>query len=145
MFKRIGEHDTTLNNTTTTPASIPNIGRTVTEEKEREQQGVNQESMETEEDDDEGYDVVGRMSKVYPKPKPSRKHMIRYDLKVDVVPSKATEPLATLSSALLAFWTKLKDADKKLVIYPWKDGSIAAPLQKIKDMPEKLPDVARFF
>jgi hypothetical protein len=143
--QRIKEHNATPNNTTTTPASDSNIGRTVTEEKEREQHGANQESMDTEEDDNEGYDIVGRLSKVYPTPKPSRKHMIRYDLKVDVVPSEATEALAMLSSALLAFWTILKDVNKKLVIYPWKDGSIAAPLQKIKDMPEKLPDIARFF
>jgi hypothetical protein len=61
----IEDHDTNPNNTTTSPAaSGPNIGRTLTEEKEQEQRGGNQESMDIEEDDDEGYDIVGQLSKL---------------------------------------------------------------------------------
>ena len=101
--------------------------------------------VEVEEDDDEGFDVVGSLLKVYQKPKPARKHMFRYDIKLDVAPCEAKDSLAALSKVLLDIWTVLRDADKKLVIYPWKEGSTFPPLQKTKEMPTTLPDIARYF
>jgi hypothetical protein len=85
------------------------------------------------------------LSKVYPKPKPARKHMFRYDIKLDVAPCEAKDSLAALSKVLVEVGTALRDADKKLVIYPWKEGSTAPPLQKTKEMPTTLPDIARYF
>ena len=100
--------------------------------------------MEEAEDDD-GFDLFGPLSKVYPKPKPARKHMFRYDIKLDVAPCEAKDSLSALSKVLLDIWTALRDADKKLVIYPWKEGSSFPPLQKTKEMPTTLPDIARYF
>ena len=101
--------------------------------------------MAEEEEDNDGFDMVGTLFKVYPKPKPARKHMVRYDIKLSVTPCEATEALTELSKVLVSIWTVLRNADKKLVIYPWKEGSSFAPLQKIKDMPTLLPDIGRYF
>ena len=97
------------------------------------------------EEDNDGFDVVGSLFKVYPKPKPARKHTVRYDIKLLLTPCEATEALTELLKVLVSIWTVLRNADKKLVIYPWKEGSPFAPLQKIKDMPTLLPDIGRYF
>ena len=75
--------------------------------------------VEAVEDDDEGFDLVGSLFKVYQKPKPARKYMFRYNIKLDVAPCEAKDSLAALSKVLLDIWTVLRDANKKLVIYPW--------------------------
>ena len=98
-----------------------------------------------EEEDNDGFDQVGSLFKVYEKPKPKRKYICRYDIKLSVPPCEAPEALTELSKVLVSIWTVLREADKKLVIYPWKDGSTYAPLQKIKDMPTLLPDIGRYF
>jgi hypothetical protein len=95
--------------------------------------------------DNNGFDVFGSIFKVYPKPKPARKHMVRYNIKLSVTPCEATKALTELSKVLVSIWTVLRNADKKLVIYPWKDGSPFAPLQKIKDMPTLLSDIGHYF
>jgi hypothetical protein len=84
------------------------------------------------EEDNDGFDVFGLLFKVYPKPKPARKHMVQYDIKLLVIPCEATEALTELSKVLVSIWTVLQNADKKLVIYTWKDGSPFAPLQRSK-------------
>ena len=93
--------------------------------------------MVVEENENDGCDLVGSFFKVYPKPKPARKHMFWYNSKLVVPPCEPAEALTELSKVLVSIWTAIREADKKLVIYLWKDGSTYAPLQKIKDMPTK--------
>jgi hypothetical protein len=71
--------------------------------------------------------------------------MVQYDIKLSVTPCEATEALTELSKVLVSIWTVLQNANKKLVIYPWKEGLPFAPLQMIKDMPTLLPDIGRYF
>jgi hypothetical protein len=118
-------------------AAAPKPPTATTEERmEIKESPTNQDQNATDmvEEQEDEFHLVGSLFKVYNKHKPTRKHMFRYDIKLEVPPCEPAAALSELSKVLVSIWTAIRDADKKLVIYPWKDGSTYAPLQMIKDM-----------
>ena len=80
--------------------------------------------------------------------KPLRKWSARYDLKLLLPPTEPAQALEALKGVLREVWTVLKEADKKMVIYPWSNNAesrIFSGLKKVEELPETLSGIQEYF
>jgi len=79
--------------------------------------------------------------------KPVRKYAIRYDLKLALPPTEPADALEALVMVLQKVWKQLKEADKRLVVYPWgnKEAKKLSVLKKVEDLPERVPAIQEYF
>ena len=80
--------------------------------------------------------------------KPLRKWAACYDLKLLLPPTEPANALEALKGVLSEVWSVLKEADKRMVIYPWNNSaeSRALPgLKKVEDLPGTLSGIQEYF
>jgi hypothetical protein len=81
---------------------------------------------------------------IYPKlpePSPRRPFTQRFSWRIDI--PKADTPAAALIEGISEIWTVLKEADEKLIIYPWKAKNFAT--SKALSGPSKLQNATKEF
>ena len=78
--------------------------------------------------------------------KPLRKVAARYDFKLILPPTEPAYALDALKGVLSEAWSILKEADKKMVIYPWNNESRKLPgLTKVEELPDSLSEIQEYF
>ena len=105
--------------------------------------------MDVDEDDDE----LAPLKEPFRKPQLTRKYAIRYDLKLQIPPAELDDALTVLLDdaltvlldVLKGIWKKLKETDKKVVIYPWKEASDRPALADPRTLSESLSEVQQYF
>jgi hypothetical protein len=83
---------------------------------------------------------------VLPEPSPKRTLFSRYTWRIDI-PANAESPPKGLAQAILEIWTVLKEADDKLIIYPWRmrDHGQHKPLTNPAKLPSSKEGITRYF
>jgi hypothetical protein len=83
---------------------------------------------------------------VLPEPSPKRTFFSRYTWRIDI-PANAESPPKGLAQAILEIWTVLKEADDKLIIYPWRmrDHGQHKPLTNPAKLPSSKEGITRYF
>jgi hypothetical protein len=81
-----------------------------------------------------------------PEPSPKRAFFSRYTWRIDI-PSNAESPQKAFSQAVLEIWNVLKEADDKLIIYPWRlrDHGQHKPLTNPSKLPSSKEGITRYF
>ena len=96
----------------------------------------------------EKFDKVNEERRKANQRKPLRKNAVRYDLQLRVPPTDPAQALDALKGVLLSVWKILKEADKKLVLYPWSNSEESRNLPgltKIDEMPGTLSGIQAYF
>jgi hypothetical protein len=65
-----------------------------------------------------------------------RAHQFRYDIRLHVAPSEEADK--TMIAAAKSFFSKAKEMDKSLVIYPWFKNSINPNIKNVRSIPEQM-------
>jgi hypothetical protein len=83
---------------------------------------------------------------VIPDPSPKRPFFSRYTWKIDI-PSNAESPQKGFSQAVIEIWTVLKEADDKLILYPWRmrDHGQHKALHNPAKLPTSKEGITRYF
>jgi hypothetical protein len=81
-----------------------------------------------------------------PDPSPKRTFYSRYTWKIDI-PSNAESPQKGFLQAVLEIWTVLKEADDKLILYPWRmrDHGQHKALHNPAKLPTSKEGITRYF
>jgi hypothetical protein len=81
-----------------------------------------------------------------PDPSPKRPYFSRYSWRIDI-PQGAESPTKGLTEAISEIWTVLKEADDKILIYPWKmeDHGRHKPLTNPTKLPSTKEGITRYF
>jgi hypothetical protein len=72
-----------------------------------------------------------------------RNHQLRYDLRFHVQPSKEADK--TMIAAAKKFFSKVKEMDDTIVIYPWFKSSKNSKIQETRLIPEKMGAFKAYF
>jgi hypothetical protein len=83
---------------------------------------------------------------VIPEPTPKRPFFSRYTWRIDI-PANAETLQKGFAQAVLEIWTVLKEADDKLVLYPWRlrDHGQHKPLTNPAKIPSTKEGIIRYF
>jgi hypothetical protein len=83
---------------------------------------------------------------VIPDPTPKRPFFSRYTWRIDI-PANAETPQKGFAQAVLELWTILKEADDKLILYPWRlrDHGQHKPLSNPAKLPSSKEGITRYF
>jgi hypothetical protein len=83
---------------------------------------------------------------VIPDPSPKRPYFSRYSWRIDILQG-ADSPTKGLTEAISEIWNVLKEADDKILIYPWKmeDHGRHKPLTNPTKLPSTKEGITRYF